>query len=69
VTIAPVLEEPPVAPAETEDVDALPDPDEVEPVPVLLERDQNFPSFERLVEEIKTLDAIYQRATAQGAAR
>lgn len=34
------------------------------PVPVLLERDQNFPTFERLVEEIKTLDTIYQRATA-----
>ena len=32
-------------------------------VPVLLERDQNLPPFERLVEEIKALDAIYQRAT------
>jgi uncharacterized protein (UPF0276 family) len=33
------------------------------PVPVLLERDQNFPPFEELVAEVKRLDAIYVRAT------
>ncbi len=33
------------------------------PVPVLLERDQNFPSWERLVEELDRLDAIWRRAT------
>ena len=33
------------------------------PVPVLLERDQNFPSFERLVAELDRLDAIWRRAT------
>jgi uncharacterized protein (UPF0276 family) len=32
-------------------------------VPVLLERDQNFPAFEELVLEVKRLDAIYRRAT------
>lgn len=37
------------------------------PVPVLLERDQNFPAWDELVAEIKTLDAIYRRATAQAA--
>jgi uncharacterized protein (UPF0276 family) len=33
------------------------------PVPVLLERDQNFPSFEQLREELERIHAIYQRAT------
>lgn len=33
------------------------------PVPVLLERDQNFPPFEELVAEVKRLDAIYRAAT------
>ncbi len=33
------------------------------PVPVLLERDSNFPTFERLVVELDRLDAIWQRAT------
>jgi uncharacterized protein (UPF0276 family) len=32
-------------------------------VPVLLERDQNFPPFEELVAEVRRLDAIYRRAT------
>ena len=32
------------------------------PVPVLLERDQNFPTFERLVAELDRLDAIWRRA-------
>jgi uncharacterized protein (UPF0276 family) len=32
-------------------------------VPVLLERDQNFPPFEELVAEVKRLDQIYRRAT------
>ncbi len=32
-------------------------------VPVLLERDQNFPPFEELVAEVQRLDAIYRRAT------
>jgi uncharacterized protein (UPF0276 family) len=32
-------------------------------VPVLLERDQNFPPFAEIVAEVKRLDAIYQRAT------
>lgn len=32
------------------------------PVPVLLERDQNFPSWEALVSEIDKLDAIWRRA-------
>lgn len=35
----------------------------VGPVPVLLERDQSFPHFEELAEEVRRLDAIYQRAT------
>lgn len=35
----------------------------VGPVPVLLERDQNFPPFDELVVEVKRLDAIFQRAT------
>ncbi|MDD9970834.1 MAG: DUF692 domain-containing protein [Myxococcales bacterium] len=39
------------------------------PVPVLLERDQNFPPFAELVSEIRQLDAIYQRAIAVHAAR
>jgi uncharacterized protein (UPF0276 family) len=34
------------------------------PVPVLLERDQNFPEFDALAEELLRLDAIYQEATA-----
>jgi len=34
------------------------------PVPVLLERDQNFPPWEELVAEVKQLDAIYRSATA-----
>jgi uncharacterized protein len=33
------------------------------PVPVLLERDQNFPSFEALRAELLELHAIYERAT------
>ncbi|MDH5672316.1 MAG: DUF692 domain-containing protein [Myxococcales bacterium] len=33
-------------------------------VPVLLERDQNFPPFEELVAEVRRLDAIYREATA-----
>ena len=37
-------------------------------VPVLLERDQNFPPFAELVAEVKRLDAIYVRAT-EGACR
>jgi uncharacterized protein (UPF0276 family) len=32
-------------------------------VPVLLERDQNFPPFEELAAEVRRLDAIYRRAT------
>jgi uncharacterized protein (UPF0276 family) len=32
-------------------------------VPVLLERDQNFPPFEELVAEVKRLHGIYERAT------
>jgi uncharacterized protein (UPF0276 family) len=32
------------------------------PVPVLLERDQSFPTWERVVEEIERLDALWQRA-------
>lgn len=35
------------------------------PVPVLLERDQNFPPFEELVAEVKRLHAIYCRATGE----
>ncbi|MGD8858773.1 MAG: DUF692 domain-containing protein [Myxococcales bacterium] len=37
------------------------------PVPVLLERDQNFPPFEELVAEVRRLDAIYRRATGEAA--
>jgi uncharacterized protein len=36
----------------------------VGPVPVLLERDQNFPPFEQLVAEVKRIDQIYRAATA-----
>jgi uncharacterized protein (UPF0276 family) len=32
------------------------------PMPVLLERDQNFPDFALLAEEVKRLDAIYRAA-------
>jgi len=35
------------------------------PVPVLLERDQNFPPFEQLVAEVQRIDRIYRAATAQ----
>lgn len=35
------------------------------PVPVLLERDQNFPPFEELVAEVERLDDIYETATAR----
>ena len=35
----------------------------VGPVPVLLERDQNFPPFDQLVAEVKRIDAIYRAAT------
>ena len=38
------------------------------PVPVLLERDQNFPPFEELVAEVKRLDRIYREATAAAGA-
>jgi len=34
------------------------------PVPVLLERDQNFPPFEQLVAEVQRIDRIYREATA-----
>ncbi len=34
------------------------------PVPVLLERDQNFPPWDQLVGEVRRLDAIYRAATA-----
>lgn len=37
------------------------------PVPVLLERDQNFPPWEELMAEVARLHAIYRRATAQAA--
>jgi len=33
------------------------------PVPVLLERDQNFPEFEQIIAEVKRLATIYDRAT------
>lgn len=33
------------------------------PLPVLLERDQNFPSFEELRAELQRIHAIYERAT------
>ncbi len=35
----------------------------VGPVPVLLERDQNFPSWEAIVRELDRLDALWRRAT------
>jgi uncharacterized protein (UPF0276 family) len=35
----------------------------VGPVPVLLERDQNFPDFAELSEEVRKVHAIYERAT------
>ena len=34
-------------------------------VPVLLERDQNFPAFAELLAEVKRLHAIYERATGR----
>lgn len=34
------------------------------PVPVLLERDQNYPPFEELVAEVRRLDGIYRAAIA-----
>ena len=33
------------------------------PVPVLLERDQNFPRFEELAAEVRRLDSVYREAT------
>ncbi len=33
------------------------------PVPVLLERDQNFPPWDDLVAELQRLDALWHRAT------
>lgn len=39
------------------------------PVPVLLERDQNFPDFALLAEEVKRLDAIYCAAVGDRASR
>lgn len=33
------------------------------PLPVLLERDANFASFDEVLDEVRTLDAIYRRAT------
>lgn len=33
------------------------------PIPVLLERDQNFPSFDQLYGELRRIHAIYERAT------
>ncbi len=39
------------------------------PVPVLLERDQDFPDFDEIVAEIARLDAIYQRACAPSPAQ
>jgi len=36
------------------------------PTPVLLERDQNFPDFALLTEELKRLDTIYRRAVGAG---
>jgi uncharacterized protein len=38
------------------------------PVPVLLERDDDFPPFAELAREIERLDAIYVRASAERAA-
>lgn len=39
------------------------------PVPVLLERDQNFPPLDELLEEMRQLHGIYDRATARFAER
>ncbi|MBX3227002.1 MAG: DUF692 domain-containing protein [Labilithrix sp.] len=39
------------------------------PVPVLLERDQAIPPLATLLEEVRTLEAIYERATKKAAAR
>lgn len=39
------------------------------PVPVLLERDQDFPDFDEIVAEIARLDAIYQSACAPSPAQ
>jgi uncharacterized protein (UPF0276 family) len=38
-------------------------------VPVLLERDDNFPSWQELCGEIAKLDAIVRRAPARGSAQ
>jgi len=39
------------------------------PVPVLLERDQNFRGFDELLAEVRRLHVIYRDATAEGAWR
>jgi uncharacterized protein (UPF0276 family) len=39
------------------------------PVPVLLERDQSFPAFAELAQEVRRLDRIYTRATGAQAWR
>jgi uncharacterized protein (UPF0276 family) len=39
----------------------------VGPVPVLLERDQNFPDFSELAAEVRRLHAIYERVMAERA--
>jgi uncharacterized protein (UPF0276 family) len=39
------------------------------PTPVLLERDQNFPDFAELSDEVRRLHAIYERATTGSAWR
>ncbi len=39
------------------------------PMPVLLERDQNFPDFALLAEEVKRLDAIYRAAVGDSGLR
>jgi len=38
------------------------------PVPVLLERDGNFPTFDALLDEVRRLDEIWRRATGAAAA-
>jgi uncharacterized protein (UPF0276 family) len=38
------------------------------PLPVLLERDDNFPDFSELASEVSRLDAIYRRVLAEGGA-
>ncbi len=38
------------------------------PVPVVLERDQNIPPFEVLLDEVTRIRAVYERATARPAA-